>query len=164
MPSAAALDILFSDEDADLRERRYSINADGYAKRTINRKPLYPLNELVHQVVAKRMFGEYDKKRLVIDHINRNKRDNRRENLRLATRSVNMSNRPGRSSSGIKNLYFHNRRQKWVWQFGWLGVVYKGSSKVKETAIAELTAKKLEVGYVDYDLTGNSRSLECASL
>jgi len=164
MPSAAELDILFSDEDADLRELRYSLDDDGYARRTVNRKPLTPYHEKPHLVVAKRMFGDYDKRTFLVDHENRNKRDNRRSNLRLATRSVNMTNRPGRSASGTKNLYFHSRRRVWLWQFGWLGIAYQGASKVKETAIAELTAKKLEVGYVDYDLTGNSRSLECASL
>lgn len=51
-----------------------------------------------------------------IDHINRVRSDNRITNLRLATKSENLRNRPvfERSISGIKGVYFHKRLNKWL--------------------------------------------------
>lgn len=50
-----------------------------------------------------------------VDHINRNKLDNRRSNLRVATRSQNMFNTGLRStnSSGHKGIVWQKAAQKW---------------------------------------------------
>lgn len=51
-----------------------------------------------------------------IDHINHNKIDNRRKNLRLCTRSQNMMNmRKGKmSKDGYKGVYIYRPNGKWV--------------------------------------------------
>lgn len=53
-----------------------------------------------------------------IDHINRNKKDNRIENLRWATRSMNMLNIGLKNSntSGHKYIIFRKNRNKWMFQ------------------------------------------------
>lgn len=45
-----------------------------------------------HQVIWMSVHGEYDKDKFQIDHINRNREDNRIENLRLVTAKENISN------------------------------------------------------------------------
>ena len=50
------------------------------------------------------------------DHINRNRLDNRKENLRIATITENVINRGvyKNNTSGVRGVYFNKRRNKWV--------------------------------------------------
>jgi HNH endonuclease/AP2 domain len=48
-----------------------------------------------------------------VDHINRNKLDDRLCNLREVTRSENAINTPARVSHGEKNIYWNARDSKW---------------------------------------------------
>ena len=52
---------------------------------------------------------------LEVDHINMNRLDNRRKNLRLATHSDNQHNRKKYkvNTSGYKGVYFYKDRKKW---------------------------------------------------
>jgi hypothetical protein len=53
-------------------------------------------------------------KKLVIDHINRNGLDNRRENLRLVPVAHNIHNQAVRTASGHKGVYWFERDKCWV--------------------------------------------------
>lgn len=113
-----------SDEDADLTENRwYMAGSRGkvgkYVARPVNGKTTY-----LHRVVAARMgldLGPSDgrgRSRASVDHIDGDKLNNRRENLRLASRPEQMTNPADglRSSntSGHRGVSFIKATGKWM--------------------------------------------------
>lgn len=74
-----------------------------------------------------------------VDHINQDKLDNRRSNLRLVDRSANMHNVTGHRSntSGYKGVYWHKAANKWMAGIGLRGKFkYLGLFPTKEAAFA----------------------------
>ena len=88
-----------------LNNRRWNLGKAGYAQRAPRGAPA----EYMHRAIMKTPPGLYT------DHINRNKLDNRRCNLRVVTQSRNISNRnrDPRNKSGVTGVYFHAAAQKW---------------------------------------------------
>lgn len=77
-----------------------------------------------------------------IDHINRNRKDNRKENLRFCTQQENNCNHTLRknSNSGITGVYWHKNSNRWVI---YVGDKYLGYQKDKTEAIkVRLRAEK----------------------
>lgn len=68
------------------------------------------INVWMHREIMKTPKG------LFTDHINMDRLDNRKENLRICTKSQNMHNRPAQSNntSGHKNIYWDKARSKWT--------------------------------------------------
>lgn len=66
---------------------------------------------MLHRFIAKRAFGKADG--LIVDHINRDTRDNQRENLRLVTRAESSRNRGAWGKSKYKGVYW----QEGGWAF-----------------------------------------------
>lgn len=66
-----------------------------------------------HRLAWLYVHGEFPKG--MIDHINRDKSDNRIENLREVTRAQNAMNSKMnvKNSSGYKGVFFHRGRQEW---------------------------------------------------
>ena len=69
---------------------------------------------LAHRLAWAYVYGEMPN--MSIDHINRNKSDNRIENLRIATSIQNSWNRneTKRSSSGFKGVFWDGHTNKWI--------------------------------------------------
>lgn len=66
----------------------------------------------MHKMVMRAPKGLY------VDHINRNKLDNRKANLRIVTNSQNMLNTGmySNNTSGYKGVVYHKRDKRWVAQ------------------------------------------------
>ena len=110
--------VLVDDEDFEELNQYKWCCMDGYAARKSSRKvPGRPVI-VMHRVIMNAPKG------MMVDHINHNKLDNRKENLRICTNSENQRNRgvPRNSTSGYKGV--HRERN------GWRAQVHVGNATV----------------------------------
>lgn len=125
-------------EDFDyVNQWKWSCNSSGYAWRRegSTAKPIY-----LHKVINKTPDD------LFTDHINRNRLDNRRSNLRSVTWSENRINTGmfSNNTSGYKGVYWESATKKWIAAIG-TGTKLKklGRFASKEDAVnARQTAEK----------------------
>lgn len=98
--------IVDDDRLEELSKFTWFVTGNGYAYRKTR---IGNSTTSMHHAVLPRIDG-FD-----VDHINGNRLDNRKENLRYATRSQNLRNRGAakHSKSGIKGVYFHRATGKW---------------------------------------------------
>lgn len=95
----------------------------------------------LHQVI----MGDYPKDKKQIDHINRNKRDNRKINLRFCTNSENHQNKGKYKSntSGYVGVFWHPKPKKWMARLYIYGKsVYLGLFTDKQGAINAIKKAK----------------------
>lgn len=106
--------ILVDDEDfASLSQYTWHLN-DGYACRitTVQGKTV---RYRMHREVLGLRRGTEDLR--LVDHINLNKLDNQKSNLRIATHAMNSANRSAYNKSGFKGVRFISggkRRKRWL--------------------------------------------------
>lgn len=105
---------LIDEQDGDLARFIWHLNPGGYASGWAKRRSRgsgTDLNgtQLMHRVILGVAPG------VEVDHINRNRLDNRRSNLRLATRSENARNtkRSIQNTSGYKGIQFDRVSRRW---------------------------------------------------
>lgn len=93
-----------------LARYRWGVNNWGYANRATydNTKRCKVACVYLHRVILPGVK--------LVDHINRDKLDNRRTNLRPSDKSKNAINSkiPTTNRSGVKNVFFWNHRRQWV--------------------------------------------------
>lgn len=126
-------------EDYDyLMQWKWSLGTHGYAVRSQKRHELNGekrRNIFMHRVILSRTLNRTLLKDELTDHINHGVRDNRRNNLRLATLSENMRNRlmAHNTKSGYKGVVL--KKGRWVAYIKYLGVCRTiGSYDTKEEA------------------------------
>ena len=118
---------LMDREDFDKIKTSIFVSTGGYP--TINIKGK---SKRVHQTILTPPKG------FEIDHINRDRTDNRRSNLRIATRSQNKMNRTisSNNTSGKAGVYWSKQKNKWQVRIEAKGVQYHlGFFKNKKEAI-----------------------------
>jgi len=136
-------DLKIDDIDKDLLKYKWHLGGGGYVGRHINGTGK---KELMHRVIAKRMF--YSIKGKIIDHINQITIDNRRCNLRLADKTINSLNSKleQRGKSGYWCVYQQKVSKKWCCYVGGSGRrKHLGSFDTKEIAarIYDKAAKEI---------------------
>lgn len=98
IPLACNIHVTVDPEDSHLLNDRFEVNNVGYLYRVRD-------NKFLHHLIVGKIPG------LEVDHINQNKYDNRRENLRHVTRGDNCRNRckfyrnRNENSSQYKHIY-----------------------------------------------------------
>ena len=116
-------DVKISKEDVHLFEGISALYLDqGYPVTKINNK-----NKKLHQIVGEKYFNDYD----CLDHINNDRMDSRKENIRPATFSQNCMNRP-------KNQKYSSSKYK--------GVYKSPETKLKWCAKIGVNNKKIDLG------------------
>jgi hypothetical protein len=111
-------------------ERAGSVRVDGYRSITIDR-----VKYLEHRLAWFYQYGIFPKQ---LDHINRNRTDNRIVNLREATAEQNRANRGAvKSISGLKGAHWNKEAKRWVSKIERNGnATYLGSFNTAEEAHA----------------------------
>lgn len=93
-------------EDQYLLDNHYwGVTYDGYAKRYVEKLVDGKRKRWVYHL-HREVIGA--KKGEIVDHINGDRLDNRRSNLRIASKSLNALNSPKN-----KGFYFRNQNKKW---------------------------------------------------
>lgn len=129
--------ILMDAEDVELLgSRKLSIGSHGYAQMWDQKTVT-----LVHRWVLGLQRGD----RRIGDHINGNKLDNRRSNLRIVDASGSSQNVSGRGRSRFRGVY-PTRSGRWQARVKFQGMVhYLGNYATEEEAAAVAEAKRREL-------------------
>ena len=122
------------DDDIVVELGKYSwyLDSYGYAMRHSPRGDGKQHSIAMHRNILGLAYGDGKQ----VDHINHDKLDNRRENLRICSYAQNqMNQRPQNGTSSYKGVNFHKQRGKWQARITIDGKQkYLGSFKIEELA------------------------------
>lgn len=138
---------IVDDSDAYLADLHWSRNAYGYAMRYIGGR-LATEAVFIHRQIMGLKRGDPR----VVDHINHDPMDNRRENLRIVSRGANCQHRDGldkNNTSGARGVVWNPINRKWVAQVHHKGRgIYCGSFADKVEAAKAAATKRAELGFL----------------
>jgi hypothetical protein len=108
-----------SPEDLDLAmSRRWHFGGHGVRRYVSFRDKNAGTNVSFHRLVFERMTGAQPLPGFEIDHINRDRLDNRRDNLRAVEHRYNMQNRglDANNTSGYRGVVYRKKENRWAAQ------------------------------------------------
>ena len=133
-----------------LRLYNWCVDSIGYGRASINGIP-----KRWHQIILNYEAG------LVADHINRMRYDNRNDNLRIVTLSMNSRNvtKQKTNTSGIKGIYLDRKGGYMYWKAGIVNndhveltkcfsINKLGENRAKQLAIEQRRLWEIEYGYL----------------
>jgi hypothetical protein len=136
--------IVDDDDFESLSQNKWHILRNGYARRPGKQRDKISGTVYMHRQIMGFPNG------LQVDHINGNKLDNRKCNLRLATNSQNHCNRgkQANNTSGYKGVSWHKQANKWNARIVLLGrkISLGLYNDPKDASEAYLTASKIYHG------------------
>lgn len=105
---------IVDDEDGDLADFDWVFN-NGYATRQTKGSAKDRGFIQMHRLIMEQILGHSLARGSQVDHVNLNRLDNRRENLRLSNKSQNAANTTLRKSnkSGYKGVNWSKPNKKW---------------------------------------------------
>jgi hypothetical protein len=103
--SRVLVPVLLDDEDAALLPGKVSIGSHGYGQIWADRRV-----QVLHRWILGLGLGD----KRIGDHINGDRLDNRRTNLRIVNASQSSSNVKSRAASGYRGVYPNRARTRWV--------------------------------------------------
>lgn len=109
--------VVVSDEDYEFLSRwNWHAHDRGYAQRNQRTGRRRGHTIYMHRVIAERAIGAPIPEGYQVDHVDGDKRNNQRSNLRLATHCQNMRNINSYrgSSSQYKGVSWHKHKNKWI--------------------------------------------------
>lgn len=155
-------DVIFSDQDVDLRSLTWWLDQYGYPRRCETIRRGKRTTARAHRVVFGRMLGRAPLRSDICDHVNGNLLDCRRENLRAVSPAGNSQNRHCvRSASGFRGVAFDKRSSKWQASVRHMGITYYCGvfTDVQEAAKAS-AAKRRELGFLtDEDVPSGAQRI-----
>lgn len=143
------LDVVFSEEDSDLHRFSWLDNRYGYAVR-VTTHDHKTKHHAAHREVMARVVGRTLLKTELVDHINFNRVDNRRENLRIVTAAQNTQRRDINNTKypGFRGVTFKPTLRKWqatVWFNG--KAHYCGLYETAEAANDAARGQRIRFGF-----------------
>ncbi len=145
LPRKHNLVLVCDDADADLRAKAWRLDHKGYLVTTIHIKKRTRGIVLAHRVIASRMANRTLLRTDFVDHINLNKTDNRRTNLRLTDKYGSAQNKP---NNGFRGTTKHGGG-KWQASVQHKGKFhYCGLFEKREDAAEASRLKRVELGFL----------------
>jgi hypothetical protein len=148
--------ILVSDEDFErLSKYKWYLNDSGYA---ITFSWDSKRKKSVHFRLHRILLGLTDPK-IQVDHINGNRIDNRRENLRIVTNAINSRNKtvPSKSNTGYYGVSFKKKQNKYrTYIFYNYKQIYLGTYDTAEEGALAYNKKAEELGYLTRNVIKDS--------
>lgn len=138
IPLTQGYEAIVDERDADLANHKWYVLTNKHSNVYAARET-FPNGKrttlLMHRVIMERSLGASLEKAIEVDHENNNGLDNRRDNLRTATRAQNSHNskKPRHNTSGYKGVSLYKPNNKW-------------------RAYINLNRKRIYLGYFDTPL------------